>query len=140
MITMEEVAVMGINAPRPHQRIIAKLTTELSILFYAGTITLEALPETMIDESQSSPVPDVILVDEIHDTVPVIIEIAHGAGVQNDLDKVRRLINTTNYGIIEGFVYDYKRLRWYKYHKTKGDILDSPSFCDLLNLDIATLL
>jgi Uma2 family endonuclease len=105
-----------------------------------GKISLEPLPETMIDKSQSSPVPDIILVDEILDTVPVIIEIAHGAGVQNDLDKVRRLITTTNYGIIEGFVYDYKRNRWFKFDKVNGDVLDTPSFCTTMNIDFGTLL
>lgn len=131
---------MGINAPRAHQRLIAKITAQLLAKFYAGEIPFEPLPETMLDESQSSPVPDIILVDEVQDTVPVIIEIAHGAGVRNDLDKVRKLISTTNYGIQEGFVYDYKHLRWFQFDKYRGDVLKQPSFSSALQLDLQELL
>lgn len=140
MITTEEIAIMGINAPRVHQRVIARLTTSLTNLYDAGTIPFEALPETMVDEGQSSPVPDILLADTERDTVPVIIEIAHSSGVATDLEKIRRLITTTRYGILEGFVYDYKRNEWHKYHRDKGDISDRPSFCEAINLDLATLL
>lgn len=131
---------MGINAPRAHQRLIAQLTANLLARFHAGSIAFEPLPETMIDESQSSPVPDIILVDEVNDTVPIIIEKAHGAGVRNDLDTIRHLISTTNYGIQEGFIYDYKRLRWYKFDKNLGDVLSNPSFSTALHLDLNELI
>ena len=50
---------MGISAPKAHQRIIGKLMTRLGHLFYQlHQISLEPLPETQIDEGQSSPVPD----------------------------------------------------------------------------------
>lgn len=131
---------MGINAPRAHQRIIARLTSGLCALFYSGTIPLEPLPETMIDESQSSPVPDIILADDEHDTVPIIIEVAHGAGVQNDIEKVRKLIATTHYGIKEGFVYDYKKNRWYRIHHDLPESTDISSISSILHLDFSSLL
>ncbi|WP_332368239.1 hypothetical protein [Spirosoma telluris] len=52
----------GVYAPFEHQRIIAKLTTGLGMLYhYKRSIALEPLPETMIDESQVNSVPDLIL-------------------------------------------------------------------------------
>jgi hypothetical protein len=45
MIFPEQLIEIGINAPKEHQRIIAKLTTGLGILFYHnGAIDLEPLP------------------------------------------------------------------------------------------------
>jgi len=62
MIFPEEWIDLSINAPKEHQRIISKLTTGLGVLFYHEcSIDLEPLPETMIDEGQTSPVPDVSL-------------------------------------------------------------------------------
>lgn len=140
MITLEEALLMGTNAPKQHQRVIARLTTRLTNRYEAGVITLEALPETMLDEGQTSPTPDIILYDNVLSTTPVIIEITHTDGVKKDLIKVRKLIDESYYGIQEGFVYDYKRNEWHKYHRDKGDITDQPSFCEAINLDLATLL
>lgn len=140
MIDIETIAQMGINASRQHQRLIARLTTALMNRFNNKTITLEPLPKTMLDESETSPVPDILLADNERDTSPVIIEIAHGTGVKKDLKKVRRLIEEDDYGIEEGFVYDYKQGKWYKTKKGVGDIIDNASFCEALNLDLAMLM
>jgi Uma2 family endonuclease len=141
MVTVEDAVIMGINAPKAHQRVISKLNTELGILFYKKRkIALEPLPETMIDEGQTSPVPDILLYDNKRERTPVIIEIAHPNGVQNDILKLRRLIDDNDYGVIEGFVYDYKNKRWFKYEKSVGDVLLKPSFCKMLNLDLNKLI
>ncbi|MCS6989466.1 MAG: hypothetical protein NZM06_08120 [Chloroherpetonaceae bacterium] len=140
MITLEEALSMGINAPKAHQRVIAKLTTRLMNLYEQKRISLEPLPKTMLDESQTSPTPDLSLYDNQNAQTPVIIEVAHSDGVKNDLKKIRRLIEETEYGIVEGFVYDYKKNEWRKHKKGIGDIHDKPSFCDILNLDFSTLL
>lgn len=90
--------------------------------------------------TKSSPVPDVLLYDNVRFETPVIIEINHSDGVRNDLMKVRRLIDGTEYGITEGFVYDYKLGKWFKYQKGIGDIVENPSYCHALQLDLAALL
>ncbi len=141
MITLDEVKQMGINAPWSHQRIISKLIASLGHLYYAQkSIALEPLPETMLDEDQTSPVPDILLYDAERETIPVIIEITRTRSVSNDLEKVRRLIEETRYGIAEGFVYDYKKNEWHKYRKGKGLAVRKPSYCNALGLDLATLL
>ncbi|TAE28577.1 MAG: hypothetical protein EAZ92_08055 [Candidatus Kapaibacterium sp.] len=141
MITLEEALIMGTNAPKPHQRVIMRLSAELFFLYdKQKTIVLEPLSETMLDEGQTSPTPDIILYDNIEMQTPVIIEITHGDGVKKDLKKVRELIDADDYGIREGFVYDYKRDKWHKYQQGEGDISDKPSFCEAINLDLATLL
>jgi Uma2 family endonuclease len=141
MITREEALLMGTNAPKPHQRVISKLLAHLSYRYYIqGGLHLEPLPETMLDEGQTSPTPDIILYDNVLEETPVIIEITHTNGVKNDLKKLRSLMEETEYGIVEGFVYDYKRNQWHKYHRDKGDITDAPSFCEAIQLDLATLL
>ena len=94
MIFPEEVINRIIVAPKEHQRIISKLTTGLGALYYRQQkIDLEPLPETMIDEGQTSPVPDVLLYDNQRYQTPVIIEICHTSGVRNDIRKIIRLVD-----------------------------------------------
>lgn len=140
MITLEEALIMGTNAPKAHQRVIARLTTRLTILFDEGTITLEPLPETMLNEGQTSPTPDLILYNNVLHETPVIIEVNHAAGIKSDLKKVQQLIDAQDYGIQEGFVYDYNRQEWHKYKLGSGIVKENPSYCEVINLDLATLL
>jgi hypothetical protein len=122
---------MGINAPKAHQRIISKLTASLGHLFYQlHEIALEPLPETQIDEGQASPVPDVMLYDNETFRTPIIIEICHPNGFNNDHD----------YGIEEGFIYDYVRGLWSKYQKGIGQVHQDVSYSAILDMDLATLL
>ena len=138
LLFRDEMAVYG---PRDHQRIIAKLTTRLGSLYYdAKTIRLEPLPETMLDEGQVSPVPDVILSDNDLDQTPIIIEVCHTKGLKKDINKVIRLINEDEYGILEGFVYDYKTGQWLRYRKGDADLMTETSFSDVLNLDLNDML
>lgn len=132
---------MGVNAPRPHQRVISKLNTELGILYYKqAAIPLEPFPEMMLDEDKTSPSPDLSLYDNVLENTPVIIEVTKTGMVQSDLRKVIGLVESRDYGIREGFVYDYKRNEWHKYELGKGIVTARPSFCEAINLDLATLL
>jgi len=137
----ESILDTGINAPKAHQRIISKLTASLGHLFYhQHEITLEPLPETQIDEGQSSPVPDILLYDNETYRTPIIIEICHPNGLNNDLKKIIRLIEENDYGIQEGFIYDYVRGLWSKYQKGVGQVVNKPSYSAILDIDLATLL
>ncbi len=141
MITLEEAIIMGVNAPRPHQRVISKLNTALGMLYYKqSAILLEPFPEMMLDDDKTSPTPDISLYDNVLENTPVIIEITRTGMVQTDLKKVRALVDSEDYGIREGFVYDYKLNLWHKYQLGAGDINDRPSFCEAINIDLATLL
>lgn len=131
---------MGINAPKAHQRIIRKLTKSLAILFDDGKISLEPFPETMIDESKTSVVPDVLLFDNEKEQTLVVIEVTHSTGVADDFDKVVYLIEERNYGVVEGFVYNYKTGQWFKYKKGEGAIAERPSFCQTIGYDLNELL
>ncbi len=134
MITLEEATLMGINAPRAHQRAIGIMMGSLAQMYYKqGLIALEPFTKMMLDDSKTSPVPDISLYDNVLEQTPVIIEVTHTGMVQSDLRKIMRLIVSDDYGIIEGFVYDYKRREWHKFDKTKGDILDTPSWCEAIN-------
>ena len=137
MILAEIAKEMGIDAPKDHQRAISKLNAGLAILFYReGTIDLEPLPETMIDEGQTSPVPDILLYDNRNAVTPVIIEVSHPTGVRGDFKKVQRLIEEADYGTIEGFVFDYVNRSWRKYAKGKGEVTENPSWSDVLSVDL----
>jgi hypothetical protein len=137
MVSPETVFAMGINAPKAHQRIISRLNAGLAFLFYReGKIDLEPLPETMIDEGQTSPVPDILLYDNKAHLTPVIIEVSHPAGVRNDFKKIQNLIEHEEYGTVEGFVFDYVNKTWRKYSKGKGEVLDAPSWSDVLKIDL----
>ena len=129
----------GTNAPRSHQRTIAQLTAGLYPLFRTGAIALEALPETMVGE-YNSPTPDVILYDNTNEITPVIIEICHVKGEKNDLKKVIRLMEDDDYGILEGFVYNYKTEKWLCYRKGDGGQATESSFSEVLQLDLNAFL
>jgi Uma2 family endonuclease len=137
----ESILEMGIIAPKAHQRIIGKLMTRLGHLFYnIHQISLEPLPETQIDEGQSSPVPDIILYNNETFQTPIVIEVCHPNGVNNDLKKIIKLIDANDFGTEEGFIYDYERELWLKYQKGIGQVFEKPSFSAILNMDLATLL
>ncbi len=134
----------GSNAPVLHQRTIARLTAGLYPLFRAGAISLEPLPEMMVGEYNSRydgpPTPDIVLYDNAAEVTPVIIEICHLKGQKNDLKKVIRLMEEDDYGILEGFVFNYKTSQWLRYRKGDGGVATESSFSDLLQLDLSQFL
>lgn len=138
LIFRDDQAVYG---PRDHQRVISKLTTRLGTLYYdTKTIQLEPLPETMLDEGQASPTPDIILSDDVSNQTPIIIEVCHTKGLKRDVNKVIRLIDEDEYGILEGFVYDYKTENWLRYCKGDAGLMTQTSFSNVLNLDLNAML
>lgn len=73
----------GVNAPMDHQRVMSQLNVGLGKLYYYDkTIGLEPLPETMIDEGQTSPTPDLVLYNPVTDLIQIIIEICHTRGTE----------------------------------------------------------
>ena len=138
LLFREDMAVYG---PKDHQRIISKLNTRLGSRYYdTKTIRLEPLPETMLNEAEASPRPDVILFDNEALTTPIIIEVCHTVGLKKDINKVIRLIDEDEYGILEGFVYDYKTDIWLRYCKGDVGLMTQTSFSDVLNLDLNLML
>lgn len=125
---------MGVNAPREHQRVITKLSAQLYWLFIKGEIAVEPLVEAMINESESSPTPDVMMLDNVLDEIKVIIEVTSTTGVKKDFNKIAELM--LDYEIEEGFIYDYKKYLWRKYKNGVGEIFDNPSFCDTIGYDL----
>ncbi len=59
----DNLVITGVNAPRVHQAIITKLIYGITKLYLHGQTRLFPYPKTMIDEGQTSPAPDVMLVD-----------------------------------------------------------------------------
>ncbi|MCU0468958.1 MAG: Uma2 family endonuclease [Arcicella sp.] len=125
---------MGVNAPREHQRVITKLSAHLYWLFDKGEIPFEPLVEAMVNESESSPTPDVMLLDNVLDELKVIVEVTSTGGVKKDFNKIAELM--LDYDIDEGFIYDYKKGNWRKYKNGVGEILEKPSFCDTIGYDL----
>jgi hypothetical protein len=134
----DNLIIIEARAPRIHQAIIAKLIYGLTDLYVKTHTQLFPYPETMVDESQTSPAPDVMLVDTKSDLTRAIIEITHTQGVKKDAQKLQELMQV--YDIPEGFVYDYKLGIWYKFTLVHGEQKDSPSWCDAAGVDLAKLL
>jgi hypothetical protein len=120
---------------RIHQAIIGKLIYWLTDLYIKNKTELIAYPEAMIDESQTSPVPDVMLVNHDTDLTEVIIEITHTQGVPKDAEKLKTLMRV--YRVGEGFVYDYKRKVWHKFRLNGPDTGEASSFCDAVGQDLS---
>ena len=88
----DNIIYMGVNAPKEYQRVIGKLMTALENLYYREKqILYEPFPKTMIDESQTSPTPDILLFDHSTKQNVVIIEVSGAAGAKKDFQKVREL-------------------------------------------------
>ncbi len=134
----ENTIYMGVNAPKIHQRIIGQLMMRLGILYYIEKkIPYEPLPETMIDESQTSPTPDILLFDNQKRQNQVIIEVSGNTGARRDFEQVKQLVE--EYGVPEGFVYNYDTGQWRKYDLAAGEDMQMPSYCDSIGLDLNEL-
>lgn len=135
----ENTIYMGVNAPKIHQRIIGKLMMRLGILYHIEKrIPFEPFPETMIDESQTSPTPDILLFDNERKQNQVIIEVSGNTGARRDFEKVKQLME--EYGVPEGFVYNYDTGAWMKFRLNGGEDKSKPSFSDMIGQDLAELL
>jgi hypothetical protein len=131
----------GTNSPLDHQLVISRLTTELGILYYhKKTILLVPLPETPLDEGPGHAVPDLVLYDQIAEETKVIIEVCQNKGQRNDLRKVIRLMDEDDYGILEGFVYNYRTHEWFRYQKGDGGLATNSSFSEVLGVDLGSML
>jgi Uma2 family endonuclease len=127
----------GTNSPLDHQRTIGKLTMNLGILFYReGTITLEPLPETPLGEGSGHEVPDVLLFDNEVELTRIVIEVTQPRTANRDLKKTIRLIEEDDYGILKGFVYNYKTREWLRYRKGDGGVATASSRSELMNVDM----
>ena len=134
----ENTIYIGVNAPKIHQRIIGQLLMRLGILYYIEKkIPYEPLPETMIDESQTSPTPDILLFDNQKKINQVIIEVSGNTGARRDFEKVKQLVQ--EYGVPEGFVYNYDTGGWRKYILATGEETQAPSYCEAIGLDLDRL-
>lgn len=131
----------GPNSPLDHQRVISKLIVGLGILFYREkTIAFEPLPETPLAEGPGHSVPDVSLSDPETEETRIIIEVSRGRGEKNDLWKIVQLIDHNQYGILEGFVYNYRTGEWFRYRKGEGGVATETSFSAVLRLDLGQFL
>lgn len=97
----DNLVIMGINAPKEHQAVITRLIHGLADLYLKDKTRFFPYPETMIDESQTSPAPDILLYDHGHDKTVAIIEITHTTGFNKEARKVRELME--DYDVAEGF-------------------------------------
>jgi Uma2 family endonuclease len=131
----------GANSPLDHQRAISKLTVGLGVLFYRErAITLEPLPETPLGEGSGHQVPDVLLFDNEVQLTRIIIEIAQPRTANRDLRKIIHLIEDDDYGIEEGFVYNYHAHEWLRYRKGDGGAATASSFSEVMGVDLGPML
>ena len=136
---LDNTIFMGVNAPKPHQRVIGKLMTALGHLFYReGIIPYEPFTETMIDEGKTSPTPDILLFDNKTGLNKVIIEVSASAGARKDFEKLVELMR--DYEVAEGFVYNYSAGIWRKYRLDTGEVTQNTSFCDTIEQDLNAFL
>ena len=134
----DNIIYMGVNAPRIHQAIIAQLVTGVVNLYVQRKTTLFAYPEAMIDQSQTSPVPDVLIANPESELTVVLIEVTHTQGVKKEVQKLLNLMTT--YEVAEGFVYDYKLHIWRRFQLDGPADGEISSYCQALNTDLNTFL
>jgi Uma2 family endonuclease len=128
---------VSIDARRQHQVLIGRLITKLTNLYHEGKISLLPIPEAMIDETETSPMPDVMLVDKNDETV-VVIEITNTQAVKRDAKKIQELF--ADYNVREGLIYDYKAKAWHRFKNGVGEVFKTPSFCETIGYDLDLLI
>lgn len=137
-LVRDEQAVYG---PRNHQRVISMLNTGLGYMYYREkSISLEPMPETMLNETEASPVPDVILIDNRTAGIPIIVEVCNSSGLKKDLKKIINLVDADDYSIREGFIYEYEAAKWLRYRFGDGGVATESSYSEILALDLNTFL
>lgn len=134
----DNITYMGVNAPRIHQAVIGQLVTGLINLYRSGKSRLMAYPEAMIDQSQTSPVPDILLANPQTELTEVLIEITHTQGVKKDTLKLKELM--TIYDVPEGFIYDYKLDSWHRYELHNLDVDQSTAYCRTIDSSLSDFL
>ncbi|RYC67629.1 hypothetical protein [Spirosoma sordidisoli] len=131
----------GTNSPLAHQIVISKLTIELGVLYYhRRAISLMPLPETPLGEGPGHQVPDVLLFDNEAQLTRIVIEVAQPRSANRDLHKIINLIEDDDYGILEGFVYNYYSGEWLRYCKGDGGVATGSSFSSLMNVDLGPMI
>ena len=90
-------------------------------------------------EGPDHQVPDVLLFDNNAEETRVIIEVCQNRGQRNDLLKIVRLIDDNDYGILEGFVYNYKTHEWLRYRKGDSGVATASSYSDVMGVDLGPM-
>ena len=57
----------------------------------------------------------------------------------NDLRKIIYLIDDNDYGILEGFVYNYRTNQWLRYRKGDGGVATESSVSEVLGVDLGSM-
>lgn len=60
------------------------------------------------------------------------------SGARRDFEQVKKLME--EYGVEEGFVYNYDTGAWFKNRLSTGQDTRNPSFCDAIGVDLSDLL
>lgn len=109
------------------------------LYYHKQAISFIPLPETPLAEGPGYPVPDVILYEEKAKQTRVIIEVCNNRSINSDLRKVIRLIEEDDFGIQEGFVFNYKTSEWLRYRKGDGGVATAASFSELMGVDLGPM-
>lgn len=110
---------------------------ELGVFYYQKkTTSLVPLPETLLDEGPGHQVPDVLLYDKASEQTRIIIEVCTSRGFNNYVRKTIRLIEENDYGILEGFVYNYKTREWLRYRKGDGGAATASSYSEVMQVEM----
>ena len=117
---------------------ITDLIYALADLFHQKLIPIFPYPETMIDAGKTSPAPDIMLVDPQTELTHTIIEITHTQGEKIDLKKIQTLMR--EYDVPEGFVYDYKRKKWFRFSLDKNEVEEDNAFCTTIQRNLQEML
>lgn len=60
-------------------------------------------------------------------------------GQRNDLKKIIHLIEDNEYGILEGFVYNYKTHEWLRYRKGDVGETTASSYSEVMKVDLGPM-
>ena len=69
----DNFVILNTNFSKEHQAVITRLIYGLADLYLKDKTRFFPYPETMIDESQTSPAPDILLYDHANEKTVVII-------------------------------------------------------------------
>ena len=138
-IALKTEEIVGINAPREHQRCIRNLVYNLTN--HLLHLPYDVLPESSLDaDDRLSKCPDVLVENSGDGSIPLLIEVTGKGGVKRDKKKIAEIFLENQeqlYGLQEGFVYDYDSDKWYR---ITADADEESSYSHSLRLDLKSFI
>lgn len=124
------------QARKEHKLLCLKLYTEL--LDELDADDYEVVEEWVVDQNDlDSPAPDIVIFERGYSVASIIIEITTAKQFNYSIEKIEALRQLYP-AVVEAYVYDYERYKWYATRDDKDDDYGK-SYSPMLDIDFSDI-